>query len=41
MALKLASGTSVFWDAQILTMPGPFILPIVSQTFTINPELLN
>jgi hypothetical protein len=41
MALKLASGTSVFWDAQILTMPGVFILPIVSQTFTINPELLN
>jgi hypothetical protein len=41
VALKLASGTSVFWDAQILTMPGTFLLPIVSQTLTLTAELLN
>jgi hypothetical protein len=41
MALKLASGTSVFWDAQILTMPATFILSVVSQTLTLIPELLN
>ena len=41
MALKLASGTSIFWDAQILTMPGTFLTPVVSQTFTLVPELLN
>ncbi len=38
MALKLAAGTSVFWDLQItssLYNPNP------SQTFTLIPELLN
>jgi hypothetical protein len=37
MALKLASGTSIFWDIQILVQA----LPTSGQTFTIIPELLN
>jgi hypothetical protein len=37
MSLKLASGTSVFADIQILSAQNPF----ASQTFTIVPELLN
>jgi hypothetical protein len=37
MALKLASGTTIYWDPQILTTA----MPIVSQTFTLVPELLN
>ena len=37
MALKLVSGTSVFWDAQILTAA----TPISGQTFTLTAEVLN
>jgi len=37
MALKLASGTSVYWDLQILNLAAP----LASQTFTLIPELLN
>jgi hypothetical protein len=37
MALKLASGTAVYWDLQILSYVGP----AASQTFTLIPELLN
>jgi hypothetical protein len=37
MALKLASGTTVYWDLQILT----YVAPAASQTFTLIPELLN
>jgi hypothetical protein len=37
MALKLASGTSIFADIQILGVANP----IANQTFTIVPELLN
>lgn len=37
LALKLASGTSVFWDVQILTA----VTPISGQTFTLAAELLN
>jgi hypothetical protein len=37
MALKLASGTSIFADIQILSVANP----IVGQTFTLVPELLN
>jgi hypothetical protein len=36
-ALKLASGTSIFWDIQATTQ----VLPIASQTFTLAAELLN
>lgn len=35
--IKLASGTSIFWDLQILSAA----TPISGQTFTIIPELLN
>jgi hypothetical protein len=37
MALKLASGTSVFWDLQILNFNQPF----ASQAFTLTAECLN
>jgi hypothetical protein len=37
MALKLASGTSVFWDLQTLFAA----TPISGQTFTLTAELLN
>lgn len=37
MSLKLASGTSVFWDLQILN----FMQPFASQTFTLTAECLN
>jgi hypothetical protein len=37
MALKLASGTAVFWDIQVLS----FMTPVFGQTFTLTPELLN
>jgi hypothetical protein len=37
MALKLASGTAVFWDLQSLSIQSP----IAGQTFTLVPELLN
>jgi hypothetical protein len=37
MALKLASGTSVFWDLQSLGYTQPF----ASQTFTLTAECLN
>lgn len=37
LAEKLASGTAIFWDLQILSQ----VLPGVSQTFTITAELLN
>jgi hypothetical protein len=37
MALKLASGTAVYWDLQILS----YVAPAASQTFTLIPELLN
>jgi hypothetical protein len=37
MALKLASGTSIFADIQILSVA----TPIAGQTFTLIPELLN
>jgi len=37
LALKLASGTSVFWDMQILSAA----TPVSGQTFTLVPELLN
>ena len=36
-SIKLASGTAVYWDIQILTAA----TPISGQTFTITPELLN
>jgi hypothetical protein len=39
MALKLASGTSVFWDIQMGTASSA--TPISGQTFTITAELLN
>jgi hypothetical protein len=38
LALKLASGTAVFWDLQLLTM---FMQPLASQTFTLTAECLN
>jgi hypothetical protein len=37
MALRLASGTAVFWDLQILS----FMQPNPSQTFTLTAECLN
>jgi hypothetical protein len=37
MALKLASGTAVFRDIQVLS----FMTPVFAQTFTLTPELLN
>jgi hypothetical protein len=37
MALKLASGTAVFWDLQVLNSA----TPAAGQTFTLIPELLN
>jgi hypothetical protein len=37
MALKLAAGTAVFWDLQILS----FMQPNPSQTFTLTAECLN
>jgi hypothetical protein len=37
MALKLASGTSVFWDLQILS----YMQPFASQVFTLTAECLN
>jgi hypothetical protein len=37
LVLKLASGTSIFWDVQILGAA----TPISGQTFTITAELLN
>jgi hypothetical protein len=37
MALKLASGTAVYWDLQILSFEQPF----PSQTFTLTAECLN
>jgi hypothetical protein len=37
MALKLASGTSVFWDLQCLSFTQPF----ASQVFTLTAECLN
>ncbi len=36
-AIKLASGTAIYWDIQTLTAA----TPIANQTFTITPELLN
>ena len=38
IALKLASGTSVFWDLQTLL---PAQSPVASQTFTLTAELMN
>ncbi|MGB6326671.1 MAG: hypothetical protein WBG11_13125 [Methylocella sp.] len=38
MTLKLASGTSVFWDIQMLSAAAT---PIAGQTFTLTGELLN
>lgn len=37
IALSLSSGTSVFWDMQVLTVA----TPISGQTFTLTAELLN
>ena len=37
MALKLASGTAVYWDLQVLNSA----TPAAGQTFTLIPELLN
>ena len=37
LALKLASGASVFWDLQILTAATAGM----GQTFTLIPEMLN
>jgi hypothetical protein len=37
MALKLASGTVVYWDLQVLNSA----TPAAGQTFTLIPELLN
>jgi hypothetical protein len=37
IALKLASGTSVFWDLQILNAA----TPISGQTFLLTGEILN
>jgi hypothetical protein len=37
MALKLASGTSVFWDLQVLS----YMQPFASQVFTLTVECLN
>jgi len=36
-AVKLASGTAIYWDIQTLTAA----TPIANQTFVITPELLN
>ena len=35
--IKLASGTTVYWDLQTLS----YVQPGASQTFTLIPELLN
>jgi hypothetical protein len=37
LVVKLASGTSIFWDMQILTAA----TPISGQTFTLTAGLLN
>lgn len=37
MTIKLASGTAIFWDLQILSAS----TPISGQTFTLTAELLN
>jgi hypothetical protein len=37
MTIKLASGTAIFWDLQILSAA----TPISGQTFTLTAELLN
>jgi hypothetical protein len=41
MTLKLASGTAVYWDLQVVNVANNFVQPGASQTFTIIPELLN
>jgi|ERR1700726_4213255 len=41
MTLKLAAGTTVYWDLQILNVANNYVQPGASQTFTIIAELLN